>query len=265
MSAAAQQIIGSLRSDGYAIGVGALPDPEGVLQEVLALHHDYDYSAIRDIPNQDKGQQTIYNLQNKSLPLVRTLLDHELIEAVLISTLNDQWHKAIPLDRPNYILRSFLARNNQVAAPMHIDSYIPYQGEHPLSIQVSLVLEPQNENNGCTIVVPGSHQSGEYTKQSARDQAIPLETQAGDIVFWDSRVWHGTCENRSDKSRWALIGTFVRWWIKQGYRITEVLPKEIYNELSDSQKAILGYCSVPFRDENEGIDFKTGYESLNQD
>ncbi|MEQ8954427.1 MAG: phytanoyl-CoA dioxygenase family protein, partial [Gammaproteobacteria bacterium] len=193
---------------------------------------------------------------------IRTLLDNSLVEAVLINTLNDPWHKAIEQDRPNYILRSYLARNNLVPAPMHIDSYIPYTGEHPLSIQVSLVLEPQDESNGCTVLVPGSHQSGKYTQQEARSEAVPVTTEAGDIVFWDSRIWHGTCANHSGGSRWSLIGTFVRWWIKQGYQITQALPRTFYRELTDSQRAVLGYCSIPFMDESEGIDFKTGYSDL---
>ncbi len=262
MNAVAQDIIAGLRGDGYAVARGALPEADKLLNEVQEIHRSYDYAAIRDIPNQDRGQQTIYNLQNKSLLLVKALLGNELIEAVLVDTLNDTWHKAIPADRPNYILRSYLARNNQAATPMHIDSLIPFQGEYPLSVQLSLVLEPQDEVNGCTVLVPGSHQSGEYTEQSARDKAIPIETEAGDIVFWDARIWHGTGENQSGNSRWALIGTFVRWWVKQGYRITDALPDSIYSELTDSQKAVMGYCALPFLDETEGIDFKTGYENL---
>lgn len=145
---------------------------------------------------------------------------------------------------------------------MHIDSFIPFLGEHLISMQVVIILEDQYRENGCTSVIPGSHLSGEYVSQDEAENAIPVESKAGDVVIWDSRIWHGTFENRSDASRWSLIATFVRWWIKQGYNITEQLPQSIYEQLSDSEKAVLGYCSKPLDDERSGIDFKKGYDWL---
>ena len=232
------------------------------LSEVKRLQTEYAEKSIGSLPKLDQGQEVIYNLQNKSALLTKLLLSHSLIKNILCATLNDQWHQAIPLDQGNYILRSFLARNNQVATPMHIDSYIPYQGDFPLSMQVSIILEAQTAENGCTLLVPGSHQSGEYVQQSDREKSIDIESAVGDVVIWDSRIWHGTNENSTEQSRWSLIGTFVRWWIKQGYQITEQLPNAIYQTLNDEEKAIMGYCSRPFKDEKEGIDFKTGFDAL---
>ncbi len=235
---------------------------DSALQLTKFLHNKSSHKPIKSTPSLDQGQEIVYNLQNKSIDLLKLVIGNESIKAILNATLNDQWHKAIPLNRANYILRSFLARNNQAATPMHIDSYIPYQGDFPLSIQVSIILEDQNKDNGCTILVPKSHQSGEYVDQIQRDKAIALESNAGDVIIWDSRIWHGTGENKTGVSRWSLIATFVRWWIKQGYQITEQLPDKIYQELDNEQKAIMGFCSRPMKDEYEGIDFKTGFSNL---
>lgn len=217
---------------------------------------------INDIPRLDTGQETIYNLQNKDYQFVSLLLKSDVIQQILMHFLNDQWHKAIDLSEPNYILRSYSARNNQVAAPMHIDSFIPFLGEHLISMQVVIILEDQYKENGCTSVIPGSHLSGEYVSQEEAKNALPIDSKAGDVVIWDSRVWHGTFENKSGASRWSLIATFVRWWIKQGYNITEQLPQPIYDQLSDSERAVMGYCSKPQDDERSGIDFKKGYDWL---
>ena len=92
--------------------------------------------------------------------------------------------------------------------------------------------------------------------------AISSESQAGDVVIWDSRTWHGASENKSGGTRWAIIGTFARWWLKQFMDIPRSLPQEIYEKLTDSQKAILGFCSMPNKDETTGIDMKRGYDSL---
>lgn len=249
-------------------GYGVLPevfDPARVseaLATVQALAQAQRGREPAAPPRLDAGQETVYNLQNKSTALLKLLLQCTSARAVLMHFLNDRWHRAIPLHEPNYILRSYSARNNRVAAPMHIDSFIPYTGPHPLSMQVAVVLEAQDVDNGCTLVAPGSQQSGEYVTQAQRAECVPVRSQAGDVVIWDSRIWHGTGENHSGRSRWSLIATFVRWWVKQGYRITDNLPQAVYAQLDDSEKAILGFCSLPYNDEYEGVDFKASYAAL---
>lgn len=267
MSRDIAQACSDLEQNGYC-RIASVFTPAVVaeaLARVRALAADHAAVEPRDIPRLDQGQQTVYNLQNKDVALLKLLLDCDVVRAVLVRFLNDEWHRAIPLDQPNYILRSFSARNNRVAAPLHIDSFIPYQGHYPLSMQVAVILEPQAPESGCTVVVPGSHQSGEYVTQDQRANAVPIESGPGDVVIWDSRVWHGTLANTTSASRWSLIATFVRWWVKQGYDITGSLPRDIYRQLSDRDRAVLGYCARPLRDEQAGIDFKKGYEWLKQE
>ena len=43
------------------------------------------------------------------------------------------------------------------------------------------------------------------------------------------------------------------------------MPQEIYEKLSDDQKAVLGFCTIPQWDETTGIDLKRGYDSLLED
>ena len=59
-----------------------------------------------------------------------------------------------------------------------------------------------------------------------------------------------------------LIATFARWWIKQLFNITGTLPQSIYGRLTDQQKAVMGFCSIPHDDERSGINLKQGYDSL---
>jgi ectoine hydroxylase-related dioxygenase (phytanoyl-CoA dioxygenase family) len=267
MSETVDNAIAAIREHGYCRidGLFGADEIAPVLDRVRQLAEAGRALEIRDIPRLDSGQETIYNLQNKDVRFLHLLLKSDTIRTVLMQFLNDQWHRAIDLAEPNYILRSYSARNNRVAAPMHIDSFIPYVGEHAVSMQVAIILEDQDANNGCTTVIPGSHQSGEYTTQDEAANAVPVESRAGDVVIWDSRIWHGTLENRSGASRWSLIATFVRWWVKQGYRITENLPQPIYEQLANSEKAVLGFCSRPLDDEQAGIDFKKGYDWLKPD
>jgi ectoine hydroxylase-related dioxygenase (phytanoyl-CoA dioxygenase family) len=129
-------------------------------------------------------------------------------------------------------------------------------------MQYVIVLEDQSPANGCALVVPGSHQWGQYAAQDRLKEAVPIESKAGDVVLWDTRLWHATTANTTSGTRWAMFATFVRWWIKQLFNITQNFPREFYDRLTLAQKAVLGFCSVPYNNEFEGIDFKKGYEHL---
>jgi hypothetical protein len=59
-----------------------------------------------------------------------------------------------------------------------------------------------------------------------------------------------------------VIATFVRWWLKHNFDIPGTLPQAIYDELDDDEKTMLGYCSMPPRDEFERIDIKAGHGQL---
>ena len=131
-------------------------------------------------------------------------------------------------------------------------------------MQCAILLEDQTLENGCTVLVPGSHLSDEYVPQEAFEEAIPVQGRAGDLVFWDSRIWHGARANQTGGTRWSIIGTFCRWWIKQAFDIPGNVPQEIYDQWTDRQKAVLGFCSVPYEDETFGIDMKRSYELLPQ-
>lgn len=259
-----EALIASIDKDGYAI----VPNAFGQAEIDLALErvkHWFEVSLNSQserMPKLNKDQPMVYNLQAKEMLFCDMVLGNPIIEGVLKNFLNDRWFTSLPDDAPNYILRSFLARSSNHRMPMHIDSFIPYVSEYPFIMQCSILLEDQTRENGCTVVVPGSHLSGKYVDQSAFETALPLEAKAGDMVIWDSRIWHGALENVSGGTRWSMIATFCRWWIKQAFDIPGNLPQEIYDQLDDRTRGVLGYCSVPYDSETFGIDMKRNYELL---
>ncbi len=221
-------------------------------QKVPVLEDEY-------IPRLNKSCPNIYNLQNKDKYFLEMLFKSAEAEQIFIHFLNDKYYKAIPQDKPNYILRHLGARSSQEGLPLHIDSFVPSNGP-VIAMQMAIFLEDSTWKNGCTIALAKSHKSGEYASDAARGFCTSLEAKKGDILIWDSRLWHGTSSNYTKETSWRIVATFTRFWIKQMFNITESLPKEIYDSLSAKQKSILGFCSVPYMDESEGIDFKRGYE-----
>lgn len=261
-SAETDQHLKNLRVYGYTRVEAYLP-PEAV-SRLLALvekHHAgaraLDYSGR---PSRDARDKMVYNLQNKD-KLFIDLLAEPFLQSVLPAMLNDQFYRFLPPETPNYILSYYNARSSGEKLDLHIDTYIPFPGERTYAMQAAFVLEEHSLDNGCTVVVPGSHTLGAYTDRSLQ-KVEPILANPGDLVLWDSRLWHGTNENVSGRSRWTMIATFTSWWIKQSMDIPRGLPDAIYRALSDPQKALLGFCSIPPKDEAERINTKTGYDSL---
>jgi ectoine hydroxylase-related dioxygenase (phytanoyl-CoA dioxygenase family) len=254
-----------IAEQGYTVVKNAV-DPETVARLLGLIRHHHGLIAQPDqatVPYLNRGHEVLYNLQNLDLFFVKTCFNQPVLRTILMAALNDPWYKQIPQSAPNYILRGMIARNGgSQALPLHIDSFIPGGGAYPWACQASFVLQDQFPENGCTVVVPGSHLVNRYAEQADRERAVPVISSAGDILIWDSRLWHGTTGNASGGTRWAFISTFVRWWVKQNWDIPRALPESIYGQLTDEEKSIMGYCSMSPLNEHERIDIKGGYELL---
>ena len=257
-------IIREIKVYGYAKLPGFLADSEVVnlKAKVNAFYEESSNLKFSGIPDRDARDKIVYNLQNKDVDFIQ-LLSNSSMQKILMTFLNDKFYRFLPEDCPNYILSYYNARSSGNKLDLHIDSYVPACSDYTWAMQVVFVLEEFREDNGATVVVPGSHNSGKYTDRNlTQDQVKIVLANPGDVIFWDSRLWHGTLENISGASRWALVATVSQWWIKQSTDITRILPQDIYQELSDAEKALLGFCSIPPRSEKERINTKCGYEYL---
>jgi Phytanoyl-CoA dioxygenase (PhyH) len=247
---------------GYTIVTGFMA--ARLVREIKELVDGYwtqvAETAYKGRPQRDANDRVVYNLQNRDKRFI-DLLSNSVIKRICIEKLNDRYYRFLPDDRPNYILNYYNARTSGDALDLHIDSHVPNPGQWCIAMQAVYLLDDMDEANGCTVVVPGSHRSGEFTDRSL-ENVVPVVAAAGDLVIWDSKLWHGARANRSKISRWALIATLTQWWIKQSMDVTRSLPNEIYRQLDDEQKALLGFCSIPPFDEYERINTKCGYSDL---
>lgn len=227
-------------------------------ERVLSLHSGQD--VYDGVPERDKNDGIVYNLQSKDKVFV-DLLSGDVLHDVLMPKLNDPYYRFLPADVPNYYLHYYNARSSGNKLDLHIDSHFPFVGKRSIVMQTAFLLDDHTEENGCTVVVPGSHMTGDFTDRELSNVS-PVNARAGDLVMWDSRLWHGAMENRSGTSRWSLIATWGMWWIKPAMDITRSLPDEIYQLLDDKQKQLLGFCCIPPADEKDRINTKQGYDTL---
>ena len=232
-------------------------------EKILYIKDAYPAPTIETTPRLNRESEVIYNPEQKDRFFSKLVFQNKNLTDILIHFLNDKYYKQIPQDKPNYILRAMIARSSSSSdLPLHIDSFIPNKGKRPFVMQASVIIDKHDKETGCTVVVPKSHLSDEYADQDKFKKAITIESEPGDIVLWDSRLWHGALSNKSLKTRWALIVTFTRWWIKQNYDLINNLPSEIYNDLTLEEKTIMGFCCGSPKNEYERIDIKAGYEIL---
>ena len=236
-----------LKTNFYQRGYGRI---EGAVDEAT-LHSLRD--KLRDIieergPAGENDNGYYSDLQNDDISFIKVIFNQPELKIILVDALNDPFYPGRDTTSPNYIFRGIRARGYGTSGlPLHIDSGIPSSSKYPTGIVTSLVLEDQNRENGCAIVVPETHRSDCFADRMKTHLAIPLEAKAGDLIFWDTRLWHGTSENNSSSLRLALLCTFSRWYLKQPYRHWETLPIEILDQLTEEEKTIVGFHSIPKR------------------
>jgi len=215
----------------------------------------------KGVPVRDSEDKILYNLQNKDYLFIKTLNNKNVVK-IAKHFLNDEHYRFLPKEKPNFIINYFNARSSGKKLDLHIDSWIPYKGKKTHMMQFVFLLEKSTINNGCTIVVKKSHKSGKFTDRKTK-KIIPITGNPGDLIIWDSRLWHGTYENIDKVSRWAIVVTLSSWWVKQAMDMPKSLPKKIYKKCNNLEKQLLGFCSEPPINENIRINTKSGYEVLN--
>ena len=260
-------LVEDLERDGWAVVRGRVPadDVARALEIVRRLLEERAGESPTGSYLVEDGDPFVWDLQREDPFLLRLILSDPLVESILRRFLNDPFYRHIPAEEPNYILRALIARSNVRPLALHIDSFVPTPGDHPFVFQVAVALDDATPDNGCTVMVPGSHQAGRWAQPSDLADAVPVPLAAGDVLLWDSRTWHATGANPSGRSRWLLIATFTRWWLKQMFDTVGTLRQEIYAALTPKERSILGFCSAPPRSWRERIDMKQGWSDLADD
>ncbi len=257
-----EQSLKELRVYGYTSIPGYLnPSEVQKYRDLVNLHWDARrHTEFKGRPERELTDKMVYGLQKRDKAFI-DLLDAEGLVQILMANLNDPYYKHLPPDMPNYILGFYNARSSGAELALHTDTFVPSPGDRTWTMQASFFLEDSRVDNGCTILVPGSHVSGKFVDREMKKLEY-VEVKAGTLVLWDSRIWHGTTANQTGESRWAMIATLTCWWVKQRTDMTRSLPEEIYTQLSDRQKILLGFATIPPKDEKERLNFKGGLQDL---
>lgn len=189
----------------------------------------------------------------------------ELIDQGLMRELKENYFNS------NFILNSFSGLDNlpgqlNFSSIVHRDLRF-YTGEIPVMLNMLVMLDDFTEDNGPTLLLPASHKKEEKPSDDYFHQnSIKIIGKAGDILIFNSNVWHASSLNRSLDSRRALPLTFTKSLIKQLLDYPRALGYDRMDSFSESLQQLLGYYArVPANLEEWYQPFQERFYKKDQD
>jgi Phytanoyl-CoA dioxygenase (PhyH) len=120
-----------------------------------------------------------------------------------------------------------------------VATFIP---NYNLRINMLVMLDDFTLENGATRVYPGSHLCDKQPdEKNFDDNSISILGKAGDLVLFNSYLWHKGCLNHTTQNRVALTLSFGPAFIKPQMDYARLLGKDYGKQLSDLSRQILGY------------------------
>lgn len=250
-----EKIVEQIKSDGFAIVENQLSKEKcehykQLLEEYVVKYSPHYFkpahATTHSLENK-QNEKVVFNLHNKSFEWFE-LFEHPTVISVLDVMLKEGSYKnAEPYHLLNVSARSPL--KNTGAQQLHLDSNLP-GGDYPIIMVVLWMLDDFTKNSGSTRVVPKSHKFKSYAEENKiYEEEITVEGKQGSVLIYNASLWHGGGTNYTDNTRWGVVLGYGRWFIKPSFDFLQNTPIEIYNQMTDSQKELLGFRSVPPKDE----------------
>ncbi|WP_171005638.1 phytanoyl-CoA dioxygenase family protein [Bacillus sp. E(2018)] len=194
-----------------------------------------------------KLKQELQSVFNSGQPMkCRIEVDQEKLKGqgvfIGVSRINDEVKNLVHSDKILSLLTNltdssmsftddkivFKDAKTDFGSPWHQDWYY-WKGSQKLSVWISL--DDVTQDDGCLIVVPGSHKQ-RYEHIDLREDGFSksvlpsdikeddlksLPVQAGSIIILHDLLLHASHPNSSGKDRWAFIPTYteVNWNLKE--------------------------------------------------
>ena len=175
-----------------------------------------------------------------------------LIEQIMNETLGKGW-----------VCHSFLSNGADPGGypqALHMDQgpLLPWVTEEaPALVNTMYIPQDVNEENGGTLVIPGSHwafiEAGTGGAIGKLPPTINLEAKAGTIMLFDGRLLHGTGVNRTSKRRIVATMSNVKAWMRtQENWILSVAP-DVLEGASDKLLHRMGLQALTYGSTIEGF------------
>lgn len=238
----------SIRLKGYTL-IPSVIHQEHIKPYTQKIEHIYEKQKLEF---GEDNLKAISELDVVRLPLVYdesflTFINQPVILDILQAIFQNQFI----LHLQNAIINRPKTEHHQTS--WHRD--IPYQEyttSKPIAINVFYCLSPFNAQTGATKILPYSHLKETFPSiEFAEHHAVYVEANPGDVVIFDSWLYHRASVNTSDIVRYGLNHVFTLPILKQQIDI----PKALNGKHSETEplKTLLGYT---FQTPESVVDFR---------
>jgi ectoine hydroxylase-related dioxygenase (phytanoyl-CoA dioxygenase family) len=230
-----------LEKEGYFIM------PNQISNElIIKLKDSLDYSFEKhNLIQKEQGNEI--NIKGVALNVLGDSINYidllqNFFDKKIIENLEKHFFKS------KFILNSISALDNQpneanFSAIIHRDIKC-YSGELPIMINILVMLDDFTIENGATLLLPYSHKIEEKcTDNYYYKNSIQAVGKSGDILFFNSNIWHSSAINITQKRRRAIPITFSKSYVKQLMDYPRCLGYDSKNKYTKEMAQLLGYDS----------------------
>jgi ectoine hydroxylase-related dioxygenase (phytanoyl-CoA dioxygenase family) len=165
------------------------------------------------------------------LPEVLAMVDHTVSDTAILHLQNGL---VLPSFPKGEVPTTFQTTFHQ-DFPRYLEGYVA-------SINLFFAIDEFTEENGATLVVPGTHQgSGRPPDAYLEANKVPVVCPAGSMLVFDSTLWHAAGANVSGKDRLAINHQFTRSFFKPQMDYARALGDDKVLEQQPRTQQLLGW------------------------
>ncbi len=119
--------------------------------------------------------------------------------------------------------------------------FFPFPAEFEVQCNTMWAIDDFTEANGATRVIVGSNHHDDRLRYELADTE-PAEMEAGSVLLYTGRLYHGGGANRTDATRHGLNITYNVSWLRQEENQYLSVPPEVAVGLDDDLLRLMGYA-----------------------
>ena len=235
-SVPAVDVLGALDRDGYALVHDAISATD--LAEIrAALDPIIDATPYGRNDFEGFGTRRVYNLPAKTRALDRLFLHPMVLEVAEQLLGHVQLCAAVAIS---------IEPGEPAQGEHHDDGLYPLPRPHPeVLLSTMWALDDFTDENGATVMLPGSHRWAQDEFPSAASERAPAEMPAGSVALYLGSLWHGGGGNRSDRPRLGVTIEYVATWLRPQESYPIGVPHDVVRDLPERLQELLGYNIRP--------------------
>jgi ectoine hydroxylase-related dioxygenase (phytanoyl-CoA dioxygenase family) len=235
------QTVEALGCTGCAV-VEAVLQPS-VVEATRAAMYDVQEKILYEL-GEDRlrvaGELGVLRLMMKYEPRFFAFLELPEVLAVVDSTVSET---AILHLQNGFILPSFAADETPPVFQNRFHQDFPrVLNGYLASVNVMFAIDEFTQDNGGTLVVPGTHQKASAPSLPYLEaNAIPVNCSPGSMLVFDSTLWHAAGANISGRDRLSINHQFTRSYIKQQIDYVRALGDQVMLSQEPRTQQLLGW------------------------